>query len=88
MASASRFVPLAIKKGGTFNISINSVRQQSPNLSLHRAKRRNYMIESDSDRLGTSERISHFEMRLLPYFPVILVAGLETVFVLLLRSLT
>ena len=36
-------------QGGTFNISINSVRQQSPNLSLHSAKRRHYMIESDSD---------------------------------------
>ena len=34
---------------GTFNISINSVSQQSPNLSLHSAKRRHYMIESDSD---------------------------------------
>jgi len=36
-------------QGGTFNISINSVSQQSPNLSLHSAKRRHYMIESDSD---------------------------------------
>ena len=34
---------------GTFNISINSVSQQSPNLSLHSAKRRHDMIESDSD---------------------------------------
>ena len=31
--------------GGTFNISINS--QQSPNLSVHSAKRRHYVIESD-----------------------------------------
>jgi len=36
-------------QGGTFNISINSVFQQSPNLPLHRAKRRHYMIQSDSD---------------------------------------
>ena len=36
-------------QGGTFNISINSVSQQSPNLSLHSAKLRHYMIESDSD---------------------------------------
>ena len=36
-------------QGGTFNISINSVSQQSPNLSLHSAKRRHYMIGSDSD---------------------------------------
>ena len=34
---------------GTFNISINSVSQQSPNLSLHSAKRHHDMIESDSD---------------------------------------
>ena len=33
--------------GGTFNISIKS--QQSPNLSMHSAKRRHYVIESDSD---------------------------------------
>ena len=36
-------------QGGKLNISINSVSQQSPNLSLHSAKRRHYMIESDSD---------------------------------------
>jgi len=36
-------------QGGTFNISINSVSQQSPNLSLHSTKHRHYMIESDSD---------------------------------------
>ena len=36
-------------QGGTFDISINSVSQQSPNLSLHSAKCRHYMIESDSD---------------------------------------
>ena len=36
-------------QGGTFNISLNSVSQQSPNFSLHSAKRRHYMIESDSD---------------------------------------
>ena len=35
--------------GGTFNISINSVSQQSPNMSMHSAKRRHYVIESDSD---------------------------------------
>ena len=35
--------------GGTFNISINTVSQQSPNLSMHSAKRRHYVIESDSD---------------------------------------
>ena len=35
--------------GGTFNISINSVSQQSPNLSTHSAKGRHYVIESDSD---------------------------------------
>ena len=34
---------------GTFNISINGASQQSPNFSLHSAKRRHYMIESDSD---------------------------------------
>ena len=36
-------------QGGTFNISINSVSQQSPNLSLHSEKRCHYMIGSDSD---------------------------------------
>ena len=36
-------------QGGTFKISINTVSQQSPNLSLRSAKRRHYMIESDSD---------------------------------------
>ena len=36
-------------QGGTFNISMNSASQQSPNLSLHSTKRRHYMIESDSD---------------------------------------
>ena len=36
-------------QGGTFNISINSVSQQSPNLSLHSAKHRHYTFESDSD---------------------------------------
>jgi len=36
-------------QGGTFNVSINSVSQQSPNLSMHNAKRRHCMIESDSD---------------------------------------
>ena len=36
-------------QGGTFNISINSVSQQSPNLSLHSAKCRHHLIESDSD---------------------------------------
>jgi len=36
-------------QGGTFNISINSVSQQSPNLSLHSTKRRHYMSESDRD---------------------------------------
>lgn len=41
--------PGANIQGGTFNISINTVSQQSPNLSLHSAKRRHYMIESDSD---------------------------------------
>lgn len=36
--------------GGTVNISINTVSQQSPNLSvMHSAKRRHYVIESDSD---------------------------------------
>ena len=35
--------------GGTFNISIKSVSQQSPNLSLHSVKCRHYLIESDSD---------------------------------------
>jgi len=39
----------ANKQGGTFNISINSVSQQSPNLSLLSVKHRHYMIESDSD---------------------------------------
>ena len=34
---------------GTFNISINTVSQQSPNLSMHSVKRRRYVIESDSD---------------------------------------
>ena len=41
--------PGANIQGGTFNIFINTVSQQSPNLSLHSAKRRHYMIESDSD---------------------------------------
>jgi len=36
-------------QGGTFNISINSVSQHSPNLSLLSVKRRHYMFESDSD---------------------------------------
>ena len=36
-------------QGGTFNISMNTVSQQSPNLSLHSTKRRHYMIESDSN---------------------------------------
>ena len=36
--------------GGTVNISINTVSQQSPNLSvMHSAKGRHYVIESDSD---------------------------------------
>ena len=36
-------------QGGTFNIAINSLSQQSPDLSLHCAKRKHYFIESDSD---------------------------------------
>ena len=36
-------------QGETFNILIKSVSQQSPNLSLHSAKCRHYLIESDSD---------------------------------------
>ena len=36
-------------QGGTFYMSKNSGSQQSPNLSLRSAKRRHYMIESDSD---------------------------------------
>ena len=41
--------PGANIQGGTFNISINTVSQQSPNLSLHSAKHQHYMIESDND---------------------------------------
>ena len=36
-------------QGGTFNIAINSLSQQSPDLSFHCAKRKHYFIESDSD---------------------------------------
>ena len=36
-------------QGGTFNIAINSLSQQSPDLSLHCAKRKHYFIESDGD---------------------------------------
>lgn len=45
------FFKKAIIQGGTFNISVTSAVEQSPNLSLHSAKRcRHYMVESaDSD---------------------------------------
>ena len=36
-------------QGGTFSIAINSLSQQSPDLSLQCAKRKHYFIESDND---------------------------------------
>ena len=36
-------------QGGTFNIPINSLSQQSSDLSLNCAKRKHYFIESNSD---------------------------------------
>ena len=44
---------------GTWKLCSATLSQQSPNLSLHSAKRRHDMIESDSI-LWTNEKISHY----------------------------
>ena len=47
--------------------NLNSVSQQSPNLSLHCAKRRHDMIESDSN-YGQTKRFLTMYLRILPYY--------------------